>query len=145
VKSIVIRPATAADLPGILGLLRDAELPADGVPEHLAHFLAAESGTELLGAIGFERYGDEALVRSAVVDKKHRGSGIGGRLYESLRQQAHALHIRRLVLLTTTAEEYFRARGFVPIARGAVNGPMAASVEFTTACPSSAVCMELML
>jgi amino-acid N-acetyltransferase len=47
-----------------------------------------------------------------------------------------------LYLLTTTAQTYFPAFGFEQIARSAVPTSVQASVEFTSACPSSAVVMR---
>jgi amino-acid N-acetyltransferase len=145
VSYTAIRPASSADLPEILRLLREADLPTEGVSEHIGHFFAAETGGRIVGAIGFEKYGHDALLRSAVVHRDYRSAGIGSRLYEALRAKALAMKLRKFVLLTTTAEGYFRARGFTPIDRSAVTGPMSSSVEFTTACPSSAVCMQLTL
>jgi amino-acid N-acetyltransferase len=51
--------------------------------------------------------------------------------------------VLRLVLLTTTAERYFVRKGFVRIDRSALSGPITGSKEFTGACASNAVCMEL--
>ena len=47
-----------------------------------------------------------------------------------------------LILLTETAETWFRRLGFVPIDRTAVPPEVAASVEFQTACSTSAVAMR---
>ena len=53
--------------------------------------------------------------------------------------------VRRLVLLTTTAEPYFRKWDFQRIDQKTLAGPLTGSAEFTGACPASAVCMELWL
>lgn len=49
------------------------------------------------------------------------------------------------LLITTTAENYFPAFGFAPIARAEVEPAVQASVEFTGACPASAALMALTL
>ena len=64
---ITLRPAAASDRPAVAELLRAAELPLDGVPAGLEHFIVATRGGEVVGAIGLEVYGDAALLRSAVV------------------------------------------------------------------------------
>jgi amino-acid N-acetyltransferase len=46
-----------------------------------------------------------------------------------------------LYLLTTTAEGYFPKLGFERISRGDVPASIQASVEFTSACPASAIVM----
>jgi amino-acid N-acetyltransferase len=46
-------------------------------------------------------------------------------------------------VLTTTAERFCAARGFERIDRGDVPGPIAATAEFRTLCPASAVCLRL--
>ena len=144
-KNPIIRQATADDLSAIIRLLEDADLPTDDVAGHLDSFLVAELRETVIGAIGLERYDDTALLRSAVVHPEHQGRAIGTRLYHALLCRAKESGIRRLVLLTTTAEEYFRKKGFAPIDRNTVTGPVTTSAEFTHACPSSAACMELTL
>ena len=140
-----VRPARQRDLPRISALLESADLPTLGVAEHLETFLVAENGQEIIGSIGLEVYGDTALLRSAVVDEQRRGSGIGSLLYRRLIDRARALQVRKLILLTNTAEEYFRRKGFRKIDQNTVTGPITKSVEFSGACPSHAACMELVL
>src|SRR5437899_324070 len=53
--------------------------------------------------------------------------------------------IRESYLLTTTAQEYFRKRGFKVIDRDEVHPQLLGSAEFQGACPDSAVCMRLVM
>ena len=62
-----IRPATDADYPAVIALLEAAGLPTAGVPQTLGDFLVADARDGLAGAVGLERYGSAALLRSAVV------------------------------------------------------------------------------
>ncbi len=142
---IRVRLASPQDLPFIIALLNSENLPILGVADHLETFFVAEDENTIAGAIGLERYGETALLRSAVVDRSRRNAGIGGKLYERLVEFARASGIKRLVLLTNTAEEYFRRKGFITIPQSSVTGPVTSSVEFSGACPSHAACMELML
>jgi amino-acid N-acetyltransferase len=54
---------------------------------------------------------------------------------------AKELGAQHVALLTTTADVYFEKKGFRRIDRSTLTGPVTQSVEFTSACPSSAVCM----
>ena len=140
-----LRNAGPADLETVTTFLTEAGLPTAGVAEHLSFFLLAERGKECVGVGGLENYGDVALLRSLAVRQQERNSGIGATLLEQLMTNAHSRGIMRLVLLTTTAEHYFVRKGFVRIDRSTLSGPITGSKEFTGACPSSAVCMELRL
>jgi amino-acid N-acetyltransferase len=137
----VISAATPADAAAIAALLRGADLPHEDFAEHLAHFLVARRGGEVIGAVGLERHGRNALLRSLVVAPAQRGAGLGGRLVNRLEGMAQHLGMRRFYLLTTTAETFFARRGFRRIARARVPAALAATREFRSLCPVSAVCM----
>jgi amino-acid N-acetyltransferase len=140
---IHITPANADDLEGITMMLHAASLPTAGVEDHLESFLVARESDRVIGSIGLELYGPVALLRSAVVVPDKRNSGVGSMLYESLIRLARSHGVRKLVLLTNTAKEYFARKGFRIINREAIQGPVKQSVEFTDACPSHAFCMEM--
>lgn len=140
-----IRPATHDDLERIKGLLESASLPTLGVTEHVHHFLVAEQDGVIAGVIGLEVYGETALLRSAVVASEQQNKGIGTSLYTGNLEQAQRLGVKRLILLTNTAQEYFARKGFRKIDQKRVIGPITTSVEFTGACSSHAACMELLL
>jgi len=137
----IIRDARPGDLTQLTSLLQEASLPTIGVREHLHTFLVLEEKERIVGSIGLEVYGDTALLRSAVVAGERRNSGLGSTLYETLLERARALGVRRLVLLTNTAEEYFRRKGFRKVDQKSISGPVTTSVEFTGACPSHTACM----
>lgn len=140
--TVSIRRAAAADAAAVRALLASASLPLDGVPDDLAHFLVATHGLDIVGAIGLEHHGDAALLRSAVVAPIQRGSGIGEALVQAIIVEAQAAGATDLVLLTTTAEGWFPRFGFRPIARADAPPALHESVEFTSACPASAVVMS---
>ncbi len=137
----MLSPALPADAPAIAGLLATAGLPHEDFARHLGNFIVARQNGMIVGAVGCEVCGPDALLRSLVVDPEARGTGLGDRLVRALAQQAVAHGVSRLYLLTTTAEAFFRARGFVRTGRAAVPSPVAATQEFRSLCPASAVCM----
>jgi len=135
------------DLAQVLSLLRTASLPTEGVDDHFGDFLVAcDPAGKVVGAIGLEVYPDgTGLLRSAVVEPSLRNSGIGSMLCQGLIERARSARFKRIILLTTTAEKYFERKGFRTVARSSVTGPVTRSAEFVSACPDSAVCMELLL
>ena len=140
-----IRWAANEDIEEIEGLLKEASLPVAGVREHLQYFLIARIDGAIVGAVGLELYEKDGLLRSLVVRKSARSQGIGDSLYRRLLDEARHSGVQRLILLTTTAESYFAARGFRRIDRNTIKGGLTRSAEFTGVCPDSAVCLELTL
>jgi amino-acid N-acetyltransferase len=136
-----IREATSRDLDAVESLLSANDLPLDGVKENFSSFVVADNNGEIAGAIGLEKFGPVALLRSAVVSPEHRGSGIGRQLVEQVLNRASDEGIEQLFLLTTTAEKYFPRFGFSSTTRSAVPAAVKASAEFQGACPDTAVVM----
>ncbi len=136
-----IRVATSRDLGAVESLLSSSKLPIEGVKENFSSFVVAEEQGKIAGAIGLERFGSVALLRSAVVSPEHRGSGVGRRLVEKALERAEEDGIEELFLLTTTAEDYFPRFGFARTTRSAVPPAVKASAEFQGACPDSAAVM----
>jgi amino-acid N-acetyltransferase len=136
-------PATPTDLERIQALLAACALPTgDLTPALLAGFLvAAEAGT-LVGCVGLERLSDGALLRSLAVEAAHRGRGIAERLCDEAEELALADGMGTLYLLTTTAAEYFEARGFERVSRESLPASVQATAQFRGLCPATAVAMR---
>jgi amino-acid N-acetyltransferase len=137
-----IRKATDGDFDAVESLLSASDLPLDGVKENFSSFVVAEDNGTIAGAIGLEKFGSVALLRSAVVLPEFRGSGVGSRLVEQLLERAESEGIEELFLLTTTAEKYFPRFGFARTTRSAVPAVVKTSAEFQGACPDSAIVMR---
>ena len=144
-EDITITNASSNDLPGILDLLSQVQLPHDGVAENISAFLVArDESSRVIATIGLERHGNTALLRSAAVAPEYQGCGIGSRLTEHLLEQATNNGVDRVVLLTTTASEFFaRHFGFCETSRAAFDKELAESSEWNLPRCSSAVCMSL--
>ncbi|GAB4446420.1 MAG: hypothetical protein OHK0015_49670 [Chloroflexi bacterium OHK40] len=138
-------PAAPADLPAVLDLLTASNLPHAGLTEHFGAAVVARASEAVVGSAALELYGEAALLRSVAVAERLRGQGIGRELTQAALDLARAHGVRRVYLLTTTAERYFASFGFAPIARAEVEPAVQASVEFTEACPASATVMALHL
>src|SRR2546423_2955366 len=62
-----IRSATSSDLSAVERLLVASDLPTDGVRDNFSRFVVADDDGSIAGAIGLEKYGSVALLRSAGV------------------------------------------------------------------------------
>ena len=144
-SDITIAPATAADLAPIKELLTASGLPTAGVDDHWKTFIVARDGDKVVACGGAEAYQFAALIRSVAVASEYRSHGVGRRIVRQLLDRLASRGLREFYLLTTTAEEYFRKRGFKPIDRDEVHPQLLASREFQDACPSTAVCMRLVM
>ena len=140
--NIDLRRASEKDLQGVLSLLAESGLPQDGLSDHLATTLVAIDNGHIVGSAALEVYPDGALLRSVAVAPRLRGSGLGHRLTEAATDLATELRVPAVFLLTTTAEEFFPRFGFARIGRGEVPTTVQQSVEFRTACPSTATVMR---
>jgi amino-acid N-acetyltransferase len=144
-ENITITDASPDDLRDILDLLSQVQLPHDGVAENVGAFLVArDESSRLIATIGLERHGNTALLRSAAVAPEYQDCGIGSRLTENLLERAKNDGVERVVLLTSTASEFFARRfGFCEASRAVFNEELAGSSEWNLPRCSSAVCMSL--
>jgi amino-acid N-acetyltransferase len=137
----VIERARPDDLAAIEQLLLADGLPIDGLADHLQHAFVARDANRIVGAAALEIYPDGGLLRSVVVDRRFRGTGVGRQLVDAVMGLARDLEIQALYLLTTTAGDYFPKLGFVTISRALVPSAVQQSVEFISACPANAEAM----
>jgi amino-acid N-acetyltransferase len=126
----------------VTALLDDAGLPTSDLASvrELSMWVLEMDGS-LIGVIALERYDSDGLLRSLAVTGEYRERGFGSLLVNRLEADAEAGGVRRLVLLTETAEVYFRNRGYVVTGRDAVSDEIKQSAEFRSLCPVSAQCL----
>lgn len=142
-NELKIVAAEKTDHAAIVVLLQEADLPPDGIELHMENFLIirhpeAVAGPEfIIGSVGLEVYGESALLRSLAVHSDFQGMGLGSRLVIRIIKVAKERGINRLFLLTDTAEEFFKKRGFIIVKRDKVPDDMKQSIEFTKLCTSS--------
>jgi amino-acid N-acetyltransferase len=127
-------------------VLQKCELPfSDIEPSKDILFIVAKDLENVVGTIGLEVYGKEALLRSLAVIPEYRNKGIASELIQRIVQVAKSVEIDTFHLLTTTAEQYFLRKGFRKDARENAPLPIQATSEFAGLCPSSAIYMVLHL
>ncbi len=139
----IIGPAQPGDVPAIAALLRAAEMPHEDFAAHLAQFLVArDEHGGVIGAVGAEVHAPDALLRSLVVAPAARGTGLGAELVRRIEIAAGGWRVERWWLLTTTAEKFFGARGFVGAPRASAPAAIRATGQFNGGCCCSAVCLS---
>jgi amino-acid N-acetyltransferase len=139
---ISVERARPEDADAIRALLKSHGLPLDDVASHLGSAVVARHNGGIVGSAALELYRDGALLRSVAVSPELKGQGLGRRLTEAMIDLGRSLDVPAIYLLTTTAQTYFPAFGFEEIDRSVVPTSVQASVEFTPACPSSAIVMR---
>jgi amino-acid N-acetyltransferase len=141
-----IRPGHSADLAAVSALLKGAGLPTDDLASASdLHLWVLEAEGDVIGAIAIEHFGASALLRSLVIVPAYRQRGLGHRLVAQLEQDVQEKGVEQLILLTETAESFFRRNGYEVIERRYVPEEVAQSAEFRSLCPASAVCMAKVL
>ncbi|WP_350029270.1 MULTISPECIES: arsenic resistance N-acetyltransferase ArsN2 [unclassified Caballeronia] len=143
-----ISGAQVTELAQIKALLTASGLPATDITEtHLDRFLVVHNpgGDVVVASVGLERFADGAMLRSLAVAKEYQNLGLGRLLVLRAEQMAMDEGCTQLWLLTTTADEFFRKRGYIVIDRHAVPQDVRQSTEFSQLCPASAVCLYKVL
>lgn len=118
-----------------------AALAAAGLPiEDLSE--GGGSYFSLSGAFGgFAGTGADRLLRSVVVPKAERGTGIGSAMVSLIVEAARNDGAVRLWLLTTDAAGFFGRLGWRVVDRAAAPEAIRSTTQFASLCPTSATVM----
>ncbi len=139
--SVTYRPCTIRDISRVEALLKVVGLPLDGVAGGITGFILAENDSKIVAVAGLELYADCGLLRSVAVKPSVQKHGIGRELVGKVIENAKAFGVRRLFLLTETAEPFFAKMGFVRVQREEVDASVKNSLEFCRVCPDTAAAM----
>lgn len=142
--NIRIRDAQPEDWADVTALLTTVGLvPLDDTAQFGPQYAVAEGPDgKIIGVAGYERYGTNILLRSVAVSESHRLAGLGGRLTADRLCHARRNACSAAYLLTDTARGYWERHGFSVIDRGAAPPAITQSVEWSQACPASAIAMR---
>jgi amino-acid N-acetyltransferase len=122
----------------VVQLLEAAALPtSDLTDDHMNDFFYAGPAAAPVGIVGVQFYGAYALLRSLVVITERRTQGLGQRLVEHAEQHARKRGADRVYLLTTTAESFFKSRGYTATPRDSAPPAIRSTPEFSGLCPAS--------
>lgn len=138
-----IRPANQQDLGAVSELLSAAGLvPIDDTAQYGPQYAVAEDARgAIIGVAGYERYGDDILLRSVAVAEEARSAGLGAALTADRLAHAQDHGCTAAYLLTDTARGYWERHGFGEIERSAAPEAIKRSTEWKHACPASATAM----
>ena len=141
--NIKIDKFESKDYESLKALLLKSQLPVEDLSDTLlTHFFVIRSDSgAVIAAIGLEPYGTVGLLRSLAVDSDYRNKGLGEALVNRLEKYARESGINQLVLLTTTADRYFRNLSYNEINRSDVPAVIQSTKEFSALCPESAICL----
>lgn len=122
----------------VISLLEACALPvADIASESPVQFFGIRSGGTLAAIVGLELYPPVGLLRSLAVTPSLRGRGFARALVEFAETFAESQGVETLFLLTTTAERFFLALGYLPYSRAAAPKAIQATSQFASLCPAS--------
>ncbi len=141
-RAIALRSADDDALDYVERLLDRAGLPTADVRSGPGRFYVAVADGTRVGVGGFEAYGAEGLLRSVVVDSSRRGEGHGAAITRRLEAEARSADVETLSLLTTTAADFFAARGYDRIDRASVPPAIRETTQFSELCPDSATVLR---
>jgi len=128
------RPAMEA----AAALLESADLPVSDLTDaYMEHFFYVGPASAPIGLVGVEMCGVDALLRSLVVSPEHRSAGLGQTLVAHAESHAGEQGARAIYCLTTTAEAFFRRRGYVDADRDRAPAAVRGTREFSAICPVS--------
>lgn len=130
----------------IFQLLNECHLPTNDLNEsNLENFLACGNLNAPSGIIGIEILGENALLRSLAVKKESRRKGYAQMLVSELEKSAKHKGVKRLYLLTQTAELFFKQQGYQVVERTLVPQSIQSTQEYSSLCPGNAIVMSKVL
>jgi N-acetylglutamate synthase-like GNAT family acetyltransferase len=142
-RLLTARPLPEGERPVLAAVLTAASLPSQDLSDPGREFFAFRDprGT-LVGYGGIEVLGADALLRSVITVPEMRDRAYGAAIVDRMLALALRRGVRTLYLLTTTAVPFFERLGFAAIDRTEAPAAIAATGEFATHCPASAVLMR---
>lgn len=133
--------ASLSDIKDVQRLLKENNLPFEDLESSKVTLFVSVLNGQIIGCIGIELKGNDGLLRSFSVTDKYKNKGIGNELLNRLLKYSKSEKIKKLHLLTTTADKYFIKKGFVKSDRIKAPESIQTTTEFSTLCPSSSVYM----
>jgi len=125
----------------VIDLIGQAGLSAEDVTsQKLVHFIVARRGDAIVGTVGLEPAGQDALLRSLAVTEEHRRQAIASRLVAAIEKYARSHGTGAVYLLTMDAAAFFAKQGYRPFDRQSAPAAIQATEEFRTRCPETARC-----
>lgn len=111
----IYRRGRPGDAEAMAALIVSGELPPFFLEPYIEGFLAIEHEGRIVGTGGVEFYGDDAVIRSVVVDPAARGLGLGIDIGTLLEDDALKSGARDVYLFTMHAYEFWKRLGYIDL------------------------------
>lgn len=115
-EGCIFRRGNASDIPALVPLIVSGDLPPFFLEPVIDGFLVVEHAGRLVASGGLEFYGEDAVLRSVVVDPAARGLGLGLNIGRLLEEDAFASGARDLYLFTMHAHGFWQRLGYTDLA-----------------------------
>lgn len=134
-----IRRVAPDDFEQLCEILRQADLDtSDITPDDLHEFAGIWDSNRLLAAGALQNIDGAGWLRSIVTADSARRQGFAGAIVDRLEATAAQQGVSQVYLLTDTATDYFRRRGYQKIDRSEAPSAIAEVPQFASLCPDSA-------
>jgi amino-acid N-acetyltransferase len=130
--------ASPEDNSAIASLLRDHQLPTEGILNDDVQFYVMREAELVIGIAAIEGHVPDGLLRSVAIHPAYQHQGLGAQLIEHIVKTAQQLGYTSLYLLTETASPFFERCGFTMSNRTTAPPSIQLTDEFRHVCPSSA-------
>lgn len=144
-KDLIFKPALTSDIEKIRFFLERNGLPGDDISNDNTFILKAYYKNNFIGTVGLEKLENVGLLRSLAVKKEYGRKGFGKSLCMEILKYAKGNKIKEIFLLTCTAKIFFEKQDFRVIERDKVPKEIKATQQFSSLCPSTAVCLKKVL
>ncbi len=126
-------------------LIASADLPTDDLDYEKQFLIGYYDNGSLMATGGLEVFGPDAILRSLTVKLGSRNKSLGSNIVDDLLSKAREKGVQTIYLLTETARDFFKKKGFSEINRDDAPKQVKASQEFSVICGKGATCMKLSL
>jgi N-acetylglutamate synthase-like GNAT family acetyltransferase len=111
----IYRRGRASDALEMAALIVSGELPPFFLEPFIDGFLVIEHDGRMVATGGLEFYGEDAVIRSVVVDPAARGIGLGVDVGRLLEEDALKSGARDVYLFTMHAHEFWKRLGYIDL------------------------------
>lgn len=144
-EQLTFEKISKEDINDAITLLKENDLCYTDIPKENLDIFKVLDNNMIVGYLGLEHYGSDAVLRAVVIKDNLRGLKLGRKMTLLGIDAARSRGIKSLYLLTITAKNFFSKFGFKVMVRKDVPEAVGKSEEFLNFCPDTATCMMLSL
>lgn len=133
-----IQPLNGSQINSIISLLNLFDLPVSDLETAPVHFFGIKEKNNLIVIGALEIYSKNAVLRSVAVHPDFQNSGYGKEMIHFLENKALEFGVKKLFLLTTTADGFFTKLNYQSTHREFCPDDIKSSTQFAQICPSTA-------